>query len=393
MNPKECIAMILAGGQGSRLGVLTKNVAKPAVAFGGKYRIIDFSLSNCYHSGIDTVGVLTQYKPLELHSYIGIGSSWDLDRNNGGVFILPPYANEAGGKWYKGTADAIFQNMNFINRWKPEFVLILSGDHIYKMDYFKMLNYHKERKADATIAVFEVPLSEASRFGMMNTKEDGQIVEFEEKPKQPKSNLASMGVYIFNWPVLRQYLYKDAQEHTSQHDFGKNIIPSMLQAGQKLVAYRFRGYWKDVGTVESFYQANMDLLADHPDLNLYDPDWRIFSVNASRPPEYIGNSGKVGKSLIGEGCMVYGEVYHSVLFPDVYISEGTTVKNSVVMTGAHIGSNAAVENAIIGRKVTVKDGAVIGTIEKKELTVIPEETIVNAKSKNSSPNGIEKQVV
>lgn len=385
--------MILAGGQGSRLGVLTKKVAKPAVPFGGKYRIIDFSLSNCYNSGLDTVGVLTQYKPLALHSYIGIGSSWDLDRKNGGVFILPPYASESGGEWYKGTADAIFQNINFIDSWNPVYVVVLSGDHIYKMDYSDMLEYHKQKKADATIAVIEVPWSEASRFGIMNTGEDGSIIEFEEKPAQPKNNLASMGVYIFTWPVLRQYLFADAQEGTSSHDFGKNVIPAMLQAKQKMVAFNFHGYWKDVGTVESFYQANMDLLEDNPELNLYDPDWRISSVNATRPPEYIGPSAKVCKSLIGEGCMVYGEVYNSVLFPNVYVGEGTTIKNSVVMTHAHIGSNIEVEQAIIGRKVKIENGAVIGAGEKNELVVVPEGTLVTAESKNNKQTSIEKQVV
>ena len=378
MIKKECIAMILAGGQGSRLGSLTKKIAKPAVPFGGKYRIIDFTLSNCYNSGLDTVGVLTQYKPLALHSYIGIGSSWDLDRKNGGVFALPPYASELGGEWYKGTADAIYQNLTFVDSWNPEYIVVLSGDHIYKMDYSAMLEYHKQKGAAATIAVIEVPWAEANRFGIMNTDEMGKIIEFEEKPKLPKNNLASMGVYIFNWSILRHYLCMDEQVTGSSHDFGKDIIPAMLASAQKLVAYQFEGYWKDVGTLESFYEANMDLLKENTTLDLYDPDWRIYSVNTPRPPQYIASTAKVNKSLIGEGCMVLGEVYNSVLFPDVYIGKNAVIRNSIVITHAQIGENAIIDHAIVGRKVIVESGAVIGVADSNQLTVVPEEAVIKA---------------
>ena len=360
MLKKECVAMILAGGQGTRLGALTKKLAKPAVPFGGKYRIIDFPLSNCYNSGIDTVGVLTQYQPLALHSYIGIGSAWDLDRRSGGVYVLPPYIKEKGGEWYKGTADAIYQNFNFIEMFNPEYVLVLSGDHIYKMDYSLMLDYHKSRQADATIAVIEVPWSEAGRFGIMNTAAEDRIVEFEEKPKIPRNNLASMGIYVFSWPALRAYLAADATDTRSSHDFGKNVIPHMLTAGERLFAYRFGGYWKDVGTVESYWEANMDLLGDEPALNLYDSSWRIYSVNPTQPPHFVADSACTTCSLITEGCQVFGQVERSVLFPGVYIGPGAKVKDSIIMPYASIGAEAIISRAIIGRKTVVEAGAQIG---------------------------------
>ncbi|HWR44710.1 glucose-1-phosphate adenylyltransferase [Sporomusa sp.] len=360
MRKKKCVAMILAGGQGSRLGVLTKKIAKPAVPFGGKYRIIDFPLSNCYNSDIDTVGVLTQYQPLALHSYIGIGSAWDLDRRNGGVYVLPPYVREKGGEWYKGTADAIYQNINFIEMFDPEFVLVLSGDHIYKMDYSLMLDYHKSKQADATIAVIEVPWEEASRFGIMNTAEDDRITEFDEKPKNPKNNLASMGVYVFSWSALRAYLTADAVDDTSSHDFGKNVIPQMLAGSERLYAYRFNGYWKDVGTVESYWEANMDLLGDEPALDLYDPNWRIYSVSPTQPPHFVGEGARVVCSMITEGCKVFGEVENSVLFPGVTIGAGAKVKDSIIMPYASIGANSIIVRAILGRKSVVEAGAQIG---------------------------------
>ncbi|XER10002.1 Glucose-1-phosphate adenylyltransferase [Sporomusa aerivorans] len=358
--------MILAGGQGTRLGALTKKLAKPAVPFGGKYRIIDFPLSNCYNSGIDTVGVLTQYQPLALHSYIGIGSAWDLDRRSGGVYVLPPYIREKGGEWYKGTADAIFQNFNFIEMFNPQYVLVLSGDHIYKMDYSSMLDYHKSRQADVTIAVIEVPWAEADRFGIMNTAEEDRVAEFEEKPKRPKNNLASMGIYVFSWPALRAYLAADSVDNSSSHDFGKNVIPRMLAAGERLFAYRFGGYWKDVGTVESYWEANMDLLSDEPALDLYDSSWRIYSVNPTQPPQFIADTARISCSLITEGCQVFGEVERSVLFPGVRIGEGARVKDSIIMPYTSIGANAVINRAIIGRKSVVEGGAQVGMEDMSE---------------------------
>jgi glucose-1-phosphate adenylyltransferase len=379
MRKKECVAMLLAGGQGSRLGILTQKVAKPAVPFGGKYRIIDFPLSNCHNSGIDTVGVLTQYKPLALNSYIGIGSAWDLDRKDGGVFVLPPYAREKEAQWYKGTADAIYQNINFLDMFNPSYVLILSGDHIYKMDYDKMLQYHKEKGADATIAVLEVPYEEASRFGIMNANEEQRILEFEEKPKQPKSNLASMGIYIFSWPVLRELLVADGKNSQSEHDFGKNIIPQMLEQGQKLYAYAFQGYWKDVGTLESFWEANMDILAVNPEFNIYDPNWRIYSVNPTRPPHYLGSGSKVERSIVSEGCMVFGEVQNSVIFPGVYIGRDAKIKDSIIMPHAQIEGNVVIEKAIIGRKSILKEGCRVAgkfTQGKQEIVVLAEKSVI-----------------
>ncbi|MBA2873932.1 glucose-1-phosphate adenylyltransferase [Thermaerobacillus caldiproteolyticus] len=359
MVKKKCVAMLLAGGQGSRLSSLTKNLAKPAVPFGGKYRIIDFTLSNCTNSGIDTVGVLTQYQPLLLHSYIGIGSAWDLDRRNGGVTVLPPYSEASGVKWYEGTAHAIYQNINYIEQYAPEYVLILSGDHIYKMDYAKMLDYHIEKNADVTISVIEVPWSEASRFGIMNTNEQMEIIEFEEKPANPKNNLASMGIYIFNWPILKAYLQIDNANPNSSHDFGKDVIPLLLSEKKRLVAYPFKGYWKDVGTVKSLWEANMDLLNEESELNLFDHSWRIYSVNPNQPPQYIASDAVVTESLINEGCVVEGSVEHSVLFQGVHIQKGAVVKDCVIMPDTVIGENVYIEKAIVPSDIEIPSGMTI----------------------------------
>ena len=364
--------MILAGGQGSRLTLLTKKIAKPAVYFGGKYRIIDFALSNCSNSGIDTVGVLTQYQPLVLNTYIGIGSPWDLDRKNGGVTVLPPYVNDKGGEWYKGTANAIYQNINFIDEYDPDYVLILSGDHIYKMDYSQMLDYHKQKNSEATLAVIEVPWDETNRFGIMNVESDNKIYEFEEKPKNAKSNLASMGIYIFNWSVLRKYLVEDEQNPKSHNDFGKNIIPRMLDSGIRIFAYPFDGYWKDVGTIESLWEANMDLLKGDNGLNLHDTSWRIYSVNPIRPPHYMGETARVSNSLVGEGCEVYGEIINSVLFPGVYVGKGARVVDTVVMPKVKIHENVTIERSIIGLESEIKAGSKIGDGASKTITLIGE---------------------
>lgn len=321
MAKKEVVAMLLAGGQGKRLKGLTKSLAKPAVYFGGTYRIIDFPLSNCSNSGIDTVGVLTQYEPLVLHSYIGIGSDWDLDRKNGGVYVLPPHEREDGSNWYRGTADAIYRNLNFIEQFDPEHVLILSGDHIYKMDYEKMLQYHKEKDADCTISVIDVPLEEASRFGLLNTHDDYRIYEFEEKPPEPKSTLASMGIYLFKWDVLKRFLIQDEQQASTSYDFGKDIIPLLLENEKSLYAYPFEGYWKDVGTIHSLWESNMDLLDEETPFNLNDPDWRIYTRNPNQPAQYISPSAKVRNCIISEGSVVYGEVKHSVLFYGIEVGE------------------------------------------------------------------------
>ena len=353
MGKKEIVAMILAGGQGSRLGILTKNIAKPAVPFGGKYRIIDFPLSNCSNSGIYTVGVLTQYKPLDLNNHIGIGDPWDLDRRDGGVSILPPYQEEKGGDWYKGTANAIYQNIEFIDRYEPEYVLILSGDHIYKMDYYKMLDFHKENDADATIAVIDVPIEEASRFGIMNTREDNSIYEFEEKPTNPKSTNASMGIYIFDWSVLKKFLIDDENDIKSDNDFGKNIIPNMLNGGKKLMAYPFKGYWKDVGTIQSLWEANMDLLKLDNKLNLYDREWKIYSQNEVSPAHYIGENAKIINSLIVEGCIINGKVENSILSQGVYVGKNTVIIDSVIMPNVKIGDNVRIEKAIIGNNAII----------------------------------------
>ncbi len=361
--------MLLAGGQGSRLGILTKNVAKPAIPYGGKYRIIDFPLSNCTNSGIDTVGVLTQYQPLELNAYIGSGAPWDLDISNGGVFVLPPYQKGKSGEWYRGTANAIYQNMAFIEQYNPDYVLILSGDHIYKMDYNAMLDYHIRNGADATIAVREVPWEEASRFGIMNTDSEGRIVEFEEKPKNPKSNKASMGVYIFTWEKLRHYLTQDEEDKKSSNDFGKNIIPNMLGDRQVLMAYDFNGYWKDVGTIESLWEANMDLIDNPMPMNMHDKKWRIFAKNPGMPPHYIADGATVTNTLITEGCEVYGKVNHSILFAGVIVEEGADVEYSVVMPGSIIRRGAVVRRSIVAENAIVGAGSVIGG-EKGDIAVI-----------------------
>ena len=370
---KEIIAMLLAGGQGSRLKELTKTMAKPAVYFGGKYRIIDFALSNCSNSGIYTVGVLTQYQPLELNSHIGIGSPWDLDRRNGGVSVLAPYMGPQGGRWYKGTANAIYENMGFIDKYSPKYVLVLSGDHIYKMNYSRLLEYHKKNSAKATIAVIEVPWEEANRFGIMNINDDNSIYEFEEKPQKPKSNLASMGVYIFNWEILREYLINDEKDGSSQNDFGKNIIPKMLKDGLDMFAYKFDGYWKDVGTVESLWQANMDLIKDDNELNLYDPNWRIYSRSYINPPHYISHKATVKSSLLNEGCIVHGEVNNSVLFPGVYVGKNSKIEDSVIMPDAIIEDYVTISRSIVMDNITIKSGTKIINRDKKKITVVNED--------------------
>ena len=377
MRKTDCLAMILAGGQGTRLGSLTKKIAKPAVPFGGKYRIIDFPLSNCSNSGIDTVGILTQYQPLALHNYIGSGGAWDLDRKNGGVFILPPYAREKGAEWYKGTADAIYQNINFIEMINPSYVLILSGDHIYSMDYSWLIDYHKVKKAEVTIGVIEVPMEEAPRFGIMNTDSESRITEFQEKPAQPKSNLASMGIYVFNWKFLKRYLEDDAKDTVSSHDFGKNIIPKMLNNDAKMYAYAFNGYWKDVGTVDSFWEANMDLLKEKPELDLHDRSWKIYSVNPAMPPHYVGENAKVVRSLVSEGAIIKGEVVNSVVFSGATIEEGAKVVDSVIMPNAHIGSNAEITRVVVSQDCELMSEAKVGCSDG-EIVVVPEGEIVYA---------------
>ena len=357
---QECVAMLLAGGQGSRLYALTRHIAKPAVPYGGKYRIIDFPLSNCVNSGIETVGVLTQYQPLELNDYIGSGQPWDLDRMDAGVLVLPPYQRNKGADWYKGTANAIYQNMAFIERYDPEYVLVLSGDHIYKMDYSRMLAAHKEKRADCTIAVLDVPKEEASRFGIMNTRPDDSIYEFDEKPKVPKSTLASMGIYIFTWKKLRQYLIADEEDPNSVNDFGKNVLPAMLAAGERMFAYRFEGYWKDVGTIDSLWEANLDLINPKVPLDLSDPGWKIYSRNPGMPPHFLTETAAVQNSLITEGCIVGGTVEYSVVFAGVTIEEGAEVIDSILMPGTVVRKGARVQYAILAENVEVGEGAVIG---------------------------------
>lgn len=357
---KECVAMLLAGGQGTRLGVLTRDIAKPAVPFGGKYRIIDFPLSNCTNSGIDTVGVLTQYQPFELNQYIGNGQPWDLDRMNGGVFVLPPFMKGKTGEWYKGTANAIYQNISFIDGYDPDYVLILSGDHIYKMDYDKMLDFHKRNEADCTIAVIDVPLSEASRFGIMKADDDGRITDFFEKPKNPVSTKASMGVYIFSWKLLREYLIADENDPKSKNDFGSNIIPNMLNSGKKLYAYGFSGYWKDVGTVYSLWEANMDLLEEDSEIGLNDPKWKIYARNIAEPPQYVGKHATLRKSIVSEGCKVDGDVRNSVVFHGAEVERGAKIHNSIIMPGAKIGANAVVKYSVVGQEAVIGEGATVG---------------------------------
>ncbi|MBR1560305.1 MAG: glucose-1-phosphate adenylyltransferase [Clostridia bacterium] len=383
LKKKKCIAMLLAGGQGSRLGLLTKVMAKPAVPFGGKYRIIDFPLSNCTNSNIDTVGVLTQYQPLELNSYIGSGQPWDLDMSYGGVYVLPPYMTAKSGEWYKGTANAIYQNIGFIQQFDPEYVLILSGDHIYKMDYNRMLSAHIERGADITIAVRPVPWEVAPSFGIMNTDADHNIIEFEEKPKHPKSNLASMGVYIFTWKVLKEYLENDNADPNSKNDFGKNIIPKLLEDKKSMLAYEFADYWKDVGTIASLWEANMDLLEEVPEFDLTDPRWKIYSRTPVMPPQFLGKNAVVENSMLTEGCEVYGTVKHSVLFAGVRVDEGAVVENSVVMPGTHIQAGAVVDRTIIAEDCVISKNAKVGEAEGDialigQATVLPEGYVVKA---------------
>ena len=356
----ECIAMLLAGGQGSRLGVLTKNIAKPAVPYGGKYRIIDFPLSNCVNSGISTVGILTQYQPLELNDYIGNGQAWDLDRANGGVHMLSPYQQIKGMEWYKGTANAIYQNIHFIDRYNPDYVAVLSGDHIYKMDYNKMLDYHKQNNAACTIAMLEVPWEEASRFGLMVLNDDNSIASFEEKPKNPSSNKASMGVYIFTWSKLRQYLIDDENNPDSSNDFGHDVIPAMHSAGERMFAYLFDGYWKDVGTIDSLWEANLDLLNPKVDLDLSDSNWKIYSRTPVAPPQYISDTADVQNSMVAEGSKVFGEVDYSILFHNVTVEEGAKVRYSIVMPGATIKKGADVEYAIIAENAVINANAKVG---------------------------------
>ncbi len=363
--------MLLAGGQGSRLYALTSKIAKPAVPFGGKYRIIDFPLSNCVNSGIDTVGVLTQYQPLVLNDYIGNGQPWDLDRTYGGVHILSPYQAKHGSEWYKGTANAIYQNLPFIQRYNPEYVLILSGDHIYKMNYDKMLAFHKKNGADVTVATIRVPMSEASRFGIVNTGKNGKIEQFEEKPANPKSDLASMGIYIFTAEKLYKYLEKDEQTPNSSNDFGKNILPDMLTSGEKMYAYVFSGYWKDVGTIDSLYDANMDLLGEKPVFDIADYNWRIHSRNPVAPPHYIGPDGVVTRSIVALGCEVDGTVKNSVLSSNVKVEEGAVIEDSVVFSGCTIARGAHIVNAIIDENVVIGENAVVGSGETpRKITVL-----------------------
>ena len=352
--------MLLAGGQGTRLGVLTTDVAKPAVPFGAKYRIIDFTLSNCVNSGIDTVGVLTQYRPFELHQYIGNGQPWDLDRLNGGVYVLPPFMRAKSGEWYKGTANAICQNIDFIDNYDPEYVVILSGDHIYKMDYAKMVEAHKANKAQCTIAVRKVPMTEAHRFGIMNMKSDGTIYEFEEKPKQPKSNNASMGIYVFTWKTLRKYLLDDDADPNSENDFGKNIIPNMLKDGNKMFGYDFEGYWKDVGTISSLWEANMDILHETEGLNLEDDSWKIYARNQAEPPQFVGANGKIIDSLVSEGTIIEGTCRNSIISHSCRIGKGANIEGSIIMPGAVIEDGADVRYSIVGWNATIKKGAKVG---------------------------------
>lgn len=378
---KECVAMLLAGGQGSRLYALTQSTAKPAVTFGGKYRIIDFPLSNCINSGIDTVGVLTQYQPLELNDYIGNGLPWDLDRTYGGVKILPPYQGQKKADWYKGTANAIYQNLNFIQQFDPEYVVILSGDHIYRMDYNKMLEYHKKKNADCTIAVLEVPLKEASRFGILTTHDDGEIYKFTEKPKEPDSTKASMGIYIFNKNKLFDYLIADEADETSSNDFGKNIIPNMLKNGERMFAYPFEGYWKDVGTLDSLWEANMDLIGDEPAFSMNEEGrGRIFSRSSVSPPQFVGSDAKISDSIITEGCKIHGTVINSVLSHGVTVEVGAVVKDSVIMADTYVGKNATVNFAILDERITIEEGAKVGAPKEnaKGLAVIGKDVSIAA---------------
>lgn len=376
MKKKRIIAMILAGGQGTRLKELTEDIAKPAVAFGGKYRIIDFTLTNCSNSGIDTVGVLTQYEPRILNNHIGRGSPWDLDRMDGGVTVLQPHTRKNDEKgWYKGTANAIYQNIKFIEEYDPEYVLILSGDHIYKMNYDKMLQFHIQKDADVTIGVFKVPLADASSFGIMNTRNDMSIYEFEEKPKEPKSDLASMGIYIFNWETLKKYLDEDEQNPNSDNDFGKNIIPNMLNDGKKMFAYPFKGYWRDVGTIQSFWDAHMDLLSDDNDLDLFEKSWKISTRQGIYTPSYFTKESKIKNTLIDKGCIIEGEIIHSVIFSGVKIGKNSKVIDSIIMANTEIGDNVIIQKAIIANDVKIKDNVSLGNGE--EITVVGEKKVID----------------
>lgn len=363
MQKKECIALILAGGQGSRLGILTKKVAKPAVNFGGKYRIIDFPLSNCTNSNIDTVGVLTQYQPLELNSYIGSGQPWDLDRSFGGVYLLPPYMKSESGEWYKGTANAIYQNMNFIQMYNPDHILILSGDHIYKMNYSKMLDFHIKNNADATISCIDVPWEQASRFGIMETDQNMRIVKFYEKPLTPVSNMASMGVYIFKWTVLKNYLIKDEMDTASSNDFGKNVIPTMLSEDLRIFAYKFKGYWKDVGTIQSLWEANMELLYKKPAMNMFDKGWKIYSKNAIQPPHYVADGAVIKDSLVTEGSVIYGKVKNSIISSGVKIGKNAVIENSVLFPGVVVEEGCTIKKAMIGERTVISERCEIGVAE------------------------------
>ena len=369
MIKKEMIAMLLAGGQGSRLGVLTKKVAKPAVTFGGKYRIIDFPLSNCINSGVDTVGVLTQYQPLRLNSHIGIGIPWDLDRNVGGVTVLPPYEKSTNSEWYTGTANAIYQNIEFMEMYNPEYVLILSGDHIYKMDYELMLDFHKANNADVTIAAMPVPIEEASRFGILIADENSRISEFEEKPANPRSNLASMGIYIFSWKVLKEALIELSEQPNC--DFGKHIIPYCFEQNQRLFAYEFNGYWKDVGTLGSYWEANMELIDIIPVFNLYEEFWRIYTKNDKLPPQYIADGAVVERCIIGEGAEIYGKVYNSVIGPGVIIDEGTVVRDSIIMKDVTVGKNCTIDKALVAENTVINENVCLGVGEYAESKLNP----------------------
>lgn len=386
MRKSNCLAMILAGGKGSRLGVLTKDQAKPGLLFGGKYRIIDFPLSNCRHSGIGTVGILTQYQPLELSWYVGNGSSWDLDSDTGGTFVLPPYQSDDGSNWYRGTADAIYQNLNFVDLIGDDYVLILSGDHIYSMDYAEMLDFHKKHNAGVTIGTIRVPWAEASRFGIMVADDDMHITKFQEKPAKPESNLASMGIYIFNRDVLESYLKADAQDETSEHDFGKNVIPALLRDKMPLYAYPFEGYWKDVGTIDSLWQANMDLLVDKPAIDVGNPDWRIYSANQNLPPHFVGPEGSVNSSIIAEGSLILGQVDNSVIFYNVTIEKGAKVNEAVIMPGTVIKENAVVDKAIIGERCVIEKGAVVHN-EDDSVAVLGRNEVIAAPNQKKGAAG------
>ena len=367
---KKCVAMLLAGGQGSRLYALTQKVAKPAIPYGGKNRFIDFPLSNCINSGIDTVGVLTQYQPMVLNEYIGNGQPWDLDKMHGGVHVLPPYQTAAGASWYEGTANAIYQNMAFIERYDPEYVIVLGGDHIYKMDYSKMLDYHIANNADSTIAVIDVPRSEASRFGIMTCDEEGRIVDFTEKPKEPKSTLASMGIYVFSWEKLRKYLIENENANTGSKDFGKDIIPAMLANDERLFAYEFEGYWKDVGTLDSLWEANMDLLSKNNELDLNDPTWKIYTEDATALPQYIGPDAEINHAFVNQGCVIEGEITNSVLFTGAKVGKGAKIINSVLMPGVVVDENAVVTRALVADNVKIGAGAVVGDAKSEHIELI-----------------------